>query len=571
MFGVVPAVGLPAQTALTDVAREPAVELPTYTVTDSRELPPPEQWLYAHFDGFEILSNASTKTTRALVGNLQRFAFALDLVWPAAHRQSALPVSLIICGRGARFDAFRPSDRTRTDLATATIQLRDREAAAIVVDAEARVINLVTPESLGAGLDDPGMEVDADQQLNREYIHFLLGGTEAPLPPWLTEGLAQIFMKMDVTRTSIAIGKIEDPNLVSAEEAMSKGATKGPDWDRDFNGALKGRGLLPMAEMFAMPADAPEARNAIGSTWAKQCYAFVHWCLYGENAKHQQEFLTFVTRLGREPLTEDLFKECFKMNYRQMGLAIRGYIDFTAYRSPEYRAKKGQQIPEPPPFELREATQAEVGRIKGDALRLAGHEAAAHLALIAPYMRGEHDPQLLAALGLQEHAMGDDARARKFLEAAARAMAVRATAYLELARLRLAEAVAQPGATGGKLSGEQTAAALGPLFTARGEPPPLPEVYETIAEVWDRSATMPTADHLAVLDEGVRLFPRNATLVYRDAELNAKTGLTAKAVALVDHGLRIAPDAATRERFEALKATLPAPAPPVPPAPTAGG
>ena len=572
-LGGIPAAGLPGQPTLKEAAREPAIELPTYTVTDSRDLPPPEKWLYGRIEGFEILSNASAKVTEGLVGNLQRFAFALDLVWPVTRRQSTVPIALIICGRGGKFDAFAPPDRAHADLARASIQLRDREAAAIVVDAEARVINLVTPESVGAGLDDPGMAVDAYQQLNREYVHFLLNGAEPPPPPWLTEGLAQIFMKMDVTRTSISVGKIEDPNLVSTEEAMSGGAIKGADWDRDFNGALKRRALLPMGEMFAMRANAPEVRNAIGSTWAKQCYAFVHWCLYGENAKHQKEFLTFVTRLGREPLTEDLFKECFKMNYRQMALTIRGYIDFTSYRSPEFRAKKGQKIPEPPPFALREATQAEVGRITGDTLHLAGRDAAARLALIAPYIRGERDPQLLAAIGLQEHAMGDDARARKFLEAAARGKAVRATAYLELARLRLAEAVAQLGATGGRLSEEQTTAVLGPLFTARGEPPPLPEVYETIAEVWVWSATMPTPDHLAVLDEGVRLFPRNVMLVFRDAGLKAKIGLSAQSAALIEHGLRIAPDAATREKFEALKATLPAPAAPVPlttPAPTPG-
>lgn len=162
--------------------------------------------------------------------------------------------------------------------------------------------------------------------------------------------------------------------------------------------------------------------------------------------------------------------------------------------------------------------------------------------------------------------MGDDGRARKFLEAAARAKAVRATAYLELARLRLAEAAAQPGAPDGRLSEKQTAAVLGPLFTARSEPPALPEVYDTVAEVWDRTAATPTPENLAVLDEGVRHFPLDATLVYRDAALKTKIGLTAQAAALVDHGLRLAPDPATRGKFEALRAKLPPPAPPVLPA-----
>ena len=63
---------------------------------------------------------------------------------------------------------------------------------------------------------------------------------------------------------------------------------------------------------------------------------------------------------------------------------------------------------------------------------------------IAPYVRGERDPRLLAALGLDEKLAGHDERARKFLEAAAAGIAVRARAWLELARLRFDDAKAKP-------------------------------------------------------------------------------------------------------------------------------
>ena len=57
---------------------------------------------------------------------------------------------------------------------------------------------------------------------------------------------------------------------------------------------------------------------------------------------------------------------------------------------------------------------------------------ASHLHLIAPYLRGSRDPQLLAALGLEERAAGHDERARQFLEAAVAAKTTRARAYLDL-------------------------------------------------------------------------------------------------------------------------------------------
>ena len=560
-----------------EAANEKPIELPAYTVAETRALPPPEKWSYGRIAGFEVLSNASPAATTRLVNDFQRFSLALGLVWPGVQRPVAVPAELILCGRGGKFDAFVPKVEARSDRAMASLTLRGPDVSAIVIDFQTKVLNIATPEGLAAaaaapttdadgnaigGAGDPGLAIDAYRQLYREYIHFLLEGLKPRPPAWLEEGLAQIFMAMEITDRSVTVGKLEDPNAISAEQAALNDSGAGgtaPQEDRDFNAALARRALLPMAELFAVANDSDIARQSLGGTWAKQCYAFVHWGLYGDQGKHQQAFITFLRRLDREPVSEALFKECFKKSYRDMELTIRGYVEFTSHNVAGVAAAKGQKLPEPPPFELREATESEVGRIKGDVLRLAGHEEAAHLELIAPYIRGERDPQLLAALGLQERAAGDRPRARKFLEAAARANAVRPRAYLELAHLRFADAAAHPAA-GDAFSAAQTVEILKALFTARSQPPPLPDVYEAIGEVWSRCAVTPTAAHLAVLDEGVRLFPRNATLIASTAELKVKAGLVSEAATLIDLGLRVAPVGPAREKFEALKLALPKPA-----------
>ena len=64
--------------------------------------------------------------------------------------------------------------------------------------------------------------------------------------------------------------------------------------------------------------------------------------------------------------------------------------------------------------------------------RTGAASAAARAALIAPYVRGEREPPLLGALGLYEHAAGQDERARRFLEAAVAGKVVRSEVYLEL-------------------------------------------------------------------------------------------------------------------------------------------
>lgn len=152
------------------------------------------------------------------------------------QQKTAVPTSLIICGRGAKFDAFIPTGQQRPNRAMASLTLRAAEQSAIVIDFQTKVLNLSTSEgataaasttaaagedgvSLGGG--DPGFQVDAYRQLYREYIRFLLGGVEPRGPAWFEEGVAQIFMAMEVTNTTIIVGKVENPNTISAEQGRS--------------------------------------------------------------------------------------------------------------------------------------------------------------------------------------------------------------------------------------------------------------------------------------------------------------------------------------------------------------
>ncbi len=558
------------------VPEGPIIELPKFVVTDSRELPPPEAWRYATIPGFEILSNASDKATQRLLRDFDMFRQALVQVWPQPNRHPHT-TSLILCGKRNKFDAFIPSGRYTPDAGFASVFLKQGPRTAIVIDLQATTLNVLNVDDTNdaaTGTDSGLISVDHDKQLYREYVRYLLSGSEPRLPAWVEEGLSQIIMRMEFDKRWIVFAKLEDPNTVSTQAAMtaqlnalataddSEAMTLpgAPAEDRDFNAALQRKALVPMDKFFAVEHDSPEATNVLGNNrWAKQAYAFVHMCLYGLNGKYQKPFATFLQRLGKEPASEEMFKQVFNKTYKQMLMELRGYIDFTVYQHKEYRAKE-DIIVAPPPLALRDATEAEVGRIKGETMVLAGHAKEAKGELIAPYARGERDPYLLAALGLYEKNYGDETRARKFLEAAFAAKARRPEACLELARFRLAEAVATPGADG-KLSAGQTAAVLAPLTFAHGKTPILPAIYDLAGETWGRSSIAAGKDDAKLMIEGALLFPTKLKLVFQAGVLARDTGDLRSAHALTAHGLKYAPDAKVRERFEALKASLP-PAPP---------
>ncbi len=71
----------------------------------------------------------------------------------------------------------------------------------------------------------------------------------------------------------------------------------------------------------------------------------------------------------------------------------------------------------------------------------------------------------------------------------------------------------------------------------------------------------PTKEDAGLLIEGAMSFPTRLKLIFQAGVLARDAGEVRPAHALADHGIKYSPEGAVRQRFEALKATLP-PAPP---------
>ena len=265
-------------------------------------------------------------------------------------------------------------------------------------------------------------------------------------------------------------------------------------------------------------------------------------------------------------MNERTFREFFGCDFAAADAQLAAYLPKAVRK--ELKLKPESAL-KPPTLALRNATDTEISRIKGDWERMevsfvktrsaelaAKYLEQARRTLGRAYDHGAREPQLLANLGLCECDAGDDARAREYLEAAAQLGPIRARAGYELARLRFAQADAAPEGENGKLSATQLTHVFTPLFAARAQEPSMPEIYELIARGWLRSAVKPARRHLGVLDEGVRLFPRRVELIYRTAALYAERGDVADASAMIGLGLHVAKDDAERARFTELREKL---------------
>ena len=529
---------------------DPVVELPSYVVTDSRVLPPPEAWRYASAPGFEFLSNLSASETEDRIRDFLLFHRAVDLVWPLIRINAQAPAAVVFCAGQAQFAEFAPVNAPSDLSATVSFALQNHEQAAIIVNLAAA--------AAGAG-DGASMARFASRIIRGEYVHFLFSRIEPVPPRWLAQGLTRLFLKMDYSEDQIGFSGSADPSDFAARTSLAARMRAAPGralsaWAND-PALVLGRqhgALLPFAAFFGSAPTGSAAADNAGTAWDRQCYEFVHLGLFGANGRYRKGLAELALAAMRGPITPADFQRCFQMSYPDFLTVLWAYTDFAGGVSLKFPAAAGGAAK----VALRAATDAEVGRIEGDALRLGGRIEAAHLALIAPYLRGARDPPLLAALGQEEAAAGHDERARRFLEAAVAANTTRARAYAELGRLRLAAGQRALMGPNGKLAPDQWAPVLSVLTTALRLRPPLPETYELLAQGWEESAVKPTREQLAPVIEGVERFADDLELVYRAAILLRDTDYPGSARQLADFGAGRATDALNRERFGTLRAAL---------------
>lgn len=528
--------------AMRLIGQEPAVNstpinLPEFNVVGERELPPPETWYYTKISGQEVLSSASRRRTEEMARDITQLLHALELADTTLMPRQKVPLRIVISGRTDQFLSLAPQALESGETDPETAALGGPESPLYVINAGARnlerIINTADPDAEPgtSEADARGMNaVDAVRLLRAGYIRTVISQQRPPLPPWFIEGLTQVLTWTRITENSVTLGYIEDPNKTGAiggkdlEPGRGNAANdfrRSPSQTRDslsdsldFNAALASSALFPMSELFS--SDLRSFRGYENAyqliRWKKQCHAFVHWGLFGDYGKHEKQFLAFMKRLQSEPMTERLFQESFGMNYSAGLAALRTHIEVTRVKVVGKRAGKGEKLPPAPKVEVREATLLEVARLKSIVYTAGGQPEKAREELILAYRRGERSADLVAELGLADLAAGKRDQALRHLALATKEKSTRTRAYLALARARLEDRLVKPQGKAGKLSYEQLLGVLEPLILARSQAPRSPEIYTLFAETWAQADVAPPPQHLALIDEGLKLFPQDTAL-----------------------------------------------------------
>jgi tetratricopeptide (TPR) repeat protein len=301
-------------------------------------------------------------------------------------------------------------------------------------------------------------------------------------------------------------------------------------------GTVRPRSLLPVSKLFSGQPDPSHA-----ALWNAEAALFVRWGLY--RSTDRQAFLDFVDQASRHPVNEELFRKCLGLGYEEVQAQLSAYLPVAASES----IVVSLDVPPEDLPDIRGASASEVARILGDWGRLEGRASGPEITdfqeeclrqadkqFQKAVLGRVSDPSFLAAYGLYALQAGDNGRARKALEEATSRGVIRPRAYVELARIRLEDALPTIPGGFGDLNEKEFGQIKALLTTARVQMPSLMSTYSLMARVLQHAPKAPSDEDLYVLERALDLFPEDTSLAYRLATLYRRLGRFDKAAAIVE-------------------------------------
>lgn len=516
---------LPAATHAASSAAEPAIELPPLIVSDTTDHQP---WRYVAGAGMEVLSRCDDDTTRAVVERSDRLNQLLAYVLPPdlQFHASAPRLTLLVDASMAPSMSQNLVTRLRAAAAPGSAAVDDGPVPRVqmlpnlqLADVDLMAVFAIVDQDRFAG---------DDITYAPEHVLQLLAQRTPPLPVWYIAGIMRLYQDVSFGRDDI---KVTPFTWVSE-----------PATDELRNDPDAPRRLMPMTDFFAYQPRRDDPRFA---AWQAEAGLLVRWSLDPVVPERRTRLWQFVAAAAQRAPTDALCRAYLHVGYSGLRDRLSDYLP-VAIRQPLRLDPPG--LRQPPRLRVRDATRAEVARIKGEWERLEVHFVQQRQPQFAPqYVAlarqtldtglswAPHDAGVLAARGLLESDLDHPKIARPYLEAAVAAGPVRPRVYLELAKFRLADALAAPDHD--PLGVGPAQAVLEPLQRALVLAPPLADLYGLTAEVWARSRAVLTPAQWAFLQDGMLRFPSDPQLLAYAAVLKADGGDFATALCWIDRAV----------------------------------
>jgi tetratricopeptide (TPR) repeat protein len=139
------------------------------------------KWIHVPSADFEIFSSAGEADTRRVLQHFERVRSFFDSLPSSTSKQQAPPVRVIVFGAKKEYDLYRPNDF-----------------------AVAFYTQIAGRDYIVFG----GVSDDVFPTAVHEYVHLVVQHTGLTLPPWLNEGMAELFSTLKPQGDKVIVGNI---------------------------------------------------------------------------------------------------------------------------------------------------------------------------------------------------------------------------------------------------------------------------------------------------------------------------------------------------------------------------
>jgi hypothetical protein len=477
-----------------------------------------EKWIHARTEHFEMFSSASERESRELLSKLEQFRATVLTLFPLRlDREPRATVVLFATDR--EFKPYRPLYHGKSQDASGYF----------VGSADEAVIALAA---------DGDFEATCEI-IFHEYVHLLLRARGENQPPWLNEGLAELFSTFTIAKASFEMGR-EKPEHVTL---------------------LRQSRLMPLGRLFAVTQQSPEYNEGTRrDIFYAESWALLHFLFFGRDRMTYLPKLNRFVDLEAAPgaVPERCFREAFGMDYDDMESELRDYLRRGRYSISHGRLPLGDLSAQ---MRFRPAADFErdvallnlrwrLQRSADTALRLRR--------MIQSHPDSPRPHEILAAVALQE---GDTEGALEHWGRAAELGSDNAFVYLQLANEKLVQLSAE-SSLDFRMPANLAATLRGWLDRAVALSPDYLEAYESLAFV-EALAERPRVKIINRVQEVVPQMRDTARTLYAFAVVRWRVKDYATSRAIIEKLLanpRLSP--VLRRSTQRLNARLPPPAEP---------
>src|SRR2546427_9840343 len=151
-----------------------------------------DKWLEVRSRNFILVGNASESQIRRVGRNLEEFRAGFSNLFPAISREASSPITVVVFKDDAAFRPFKPLY-------------------------EGKPANVAGYFQSGPDVDYIALSADIQTPhvIYHEFVHSLSRDAAAPLPPWVSEGLAELYSMFEITGKEIILGRAVAEHVIT--------------------------------------------------------------------------------------------------------------------------------------------------------------------------------------------------------------------------------------------------------------------------------------------------------------------------------------------------------------------